>query len=76
MKTRLEWSDLFQIMKRDAAGRWHADHESAQKYVEENGYRSPSQAWRHSHSKALLTKKFVKWLIENDAELAKRLGVV
>tara|TARA_R110000782_G_C14510876_1_gene379879 strand:- start:289 stop:510 length:222 start_codon:yes stop_codon:yes gene_type:complete len=59
----LTWKDLFTMMSRDNGGRWTANEGTpAAKYIEENGYRTPSRAWPHSHSKPLLTKKFAKWL--------------
>lgn len=74
-KLTLSWPDLFTIMKKDNGGRWYATHPSAVAYITENGYRSPSRAWPHSHSKPLLTRKFAKWLMINDSDLAAQFGL-
>lgn len=76
-KTNLEWADLFSMMSKDSGGRWYAQEGTpAAQYINENGYRSPSRAWPHSHSKPLLTKKFAKWLIVNHPETAKKYNLI
>ena len=76
MKDTLTWSDLFDMMQRDKGGRWHAIAGTpADEYIKLNGYRTPSRAWRHSHSKPLLTKKFAKWLKTNHPEYASKYGL-
>tara|TARA_R110000822_G_scaffold238743_1_gene368789 strand:+ start:236 stop:481 length:246 start_codon:yes stop_codon:yes gene_type:complete len=65
----LTWKDLFTMMSRDSGGRWTANAGTpAAKYIDENGYRTPSRAWPHSHSKPLLTKKFAKWLASQETK--------
>ena len=65
----LTWKDLFTMMSRDSGGRWTANAGTpAAKYIDENGYRTPSLAWPHSHSKPLLTKKFAKWLASQETK--------
>jgi hypothetical protein len=65
----LTWKDLFTMMSRDSGGRWTANAGTpAAKYIHENGYRTPSRAWPHSHSKPLLTKKFAKWLASQETK--------
>jgi hypothetical protein len=60
-KLTLTWPDLFTMMDRDNGNRWYAKPDSpAEQYINENGYRTPSRAWPHSHSKPLLTRKFTK----------------
>ena len=77
MRSTLEWPDLFDLMKRDNGGRWYArEGTPAAQYIDEQGYRSPSRAWPHSHSKPLLTKKFAKWLIANHPETAKAYKLI
>ena len=72
----LTWNDLFTMMSRDNGGRWTAGTDTpAAEYISSNGYRSPSRAWPHSHSKPLLTKKFAKWLTTNHPLTAKKLGL-
>lgn len=76
MKTTLTWTDLFEMMTRDNGGRWEANSGTpAAEYIDENGYRTPSRKWPHSHSKPLLTKKFAKWLVNNHPETAKQYGL-
>ena len=77
IKTTLEWKDLFTMMGRDTGGRWYATEGTpAHTYIEENGYRTPSRKWPHSHSKPLLTKKFAKWLIANHPAEAKKFNLI
>jgi hypothetical protein len=65
----LTWKDLFTMMSSDSGGRWTANAGTpAAKYIDENGYRTPSRAWPHSHSKPLLTKKFAKWLAAQETK--------
>lgn len=75
-KTELTWPDLFILCERDNGGRWYAADEDCAKYIQENGYRTPSRAWPHSHSKPLLTKKFAKWLCVNAPEKAEKFGLI
>ena len=75
MKT-LTWTELFELMDRDNGGRWTAKTGTpAEQYIDDNGYRTPSRAWPHSHSKPLLTRKFAKWMLGNYPRDAKDLGL-
>ena len=73
----LNWKDLFNLASKDNGGRWHANEGTpAARYIEENGYRSPSRAWPFSHAKALMTRKFAKWLVTNHPVDAMNLNVL
>lgn len=75
-KLTLTWADLFTMMTRDNGGRWYVSEGTpAADYITANGYRRPSRAWPHSHSKPLLTRKFAKWLLANHPELAAERGL-
>lgn len=79
-KTNLKHTDIWEygLLSRDKAGRWEVDKfspEAVVKYIEKGNYRKPSRAWPQSHFKPLLTKKFAKWVIKEDAQLAEKLGL-
>jgi hypothetical protein len=68
---KLEWKDLFELMRRDNGGRWYSAHPVCDEYIDFNGYRMPSRSWPHSHSRPLLTQKFAKWCDVNHPEFAE-----
>ena len=75
-KKNLTWQDLFTTMRRDRGGRWYAaEGSAAAEYIADNGYRMPSRAWPHSHSRPLLTAKFARWLVANHPAEAKAYGL-
>ena len=77
-KATLSFPDLWNHfeMKKDKGDRWEASSETPE-YVKEylSNYRTPSRAWPLSHAKAMLSQKFAKLVVENDPELAVKLGV-
>jgi hypothetical protein len=75
VKTTLTWKDLRNLGKFDGANRFDATHPAAIEYINMGGYRTPSRAWPHSHSKPLMTAKFAKWLKANHADVARQLGL-
>lgn len=75
-KNTLEWRDLFKIMDRDKAGRWYSDNDAADEYIDLHNYRWPSRKWPYSHARALMTKKYAKWLVENHPSEALALGLL
>lgn len=79
MKTELDWKDLWQKlgMIKDNGGRFYPGDNtpnSIREYLK--GYRVPSRKWPYSYAKPLLTKKFAKWLINNDQSTAKNCGLI
>ncbi len=78
--TTLTWDNIWNELglTRDNGGRWtigQSTPKAVAKYIEDNGYRTPSRKWPHSHAKPLLTAKFAKHLKENDPELAEACGL-
>ena len=65
-----------ELLSRDNGGRWNISTKTPE-WVSDflSGHRSPSRAWPHSYSKALLSQKFAKLMVEKDPALAIRLGV-
>jgi hypothetical protein len=63
-------------MEKDNGGRWNVGSDT-QEWVKEylSQYRTPSRAWPHSYSKAMLSQKFAKLLCEKDEALAVKMGV-
>ena len=80
MRNTLDWPDLwgpYLQLKRDNAGRWapgDATPDTVARYCYQ--YRSPSRAWPHSYAKPLLTRKFARYLCENDVDLARKLQLI
>lgn len=69
----------FDLLKRDNAGRWDLSDNSpdvVRDYIDQNCYRLPSRSYPLSFFKPLLTMKFVKYLVENDRDLAVKIGVI
>ena len=77
MKKHLGWHDLFEMCEYDNAHRWYAkENTPAARYIEEGHYRNPSRAWPKSHSNALMTQKFAKWLIEHYPGVAQKHNLI
>lgn len=74
-KTTLTWKDLRSLGNFDSKNRFDATHHAAVEYINLGGYRTPSRAWPHSHSKPLMTAKFAKWLKVNHPDIAGRFGL-
>ncbi len=68
------WSEFG--MEKDSGDRWF-DSESTQSWVKEylSNYRTPSRSWPLSYAKAMFSQKFAKLIVENEPELAVKLGV-
>lgn len=75
----LTWPDLWNLLKfkKDKGGRWYPSGDTPEiicKYC--YNYRAPSSGWPNSYATPLLTKKFVKYLAENDPELAVKYQLI
>lgn len=75
MKT-FDWRDLRRLGSTDNALRFTATDPVVCEYIALGGYRSPSRAWPHSHSKPLLTAKFAKWAIAKHPQWAASKGLI
>jgi len=77
-KSTVSFADLWNSfgMTKDNGGRWDTTA-NTQAWVKEylRFYRSPSRAFPHSHSKAMLSQKFAKELCVQDPKLAVKLGI-
>lgn len=77
-KSTLQWPHLWQYfgMEKDNGGRWYPT-ESTEKYVVEflDTIRAPSRSWPDSYAHAMLRQKFAKLVVENEPELALKLGI-
>ena len=77
-KSTLSFPDLWEHfgMERDNAGRWFPS-EASKDYLKDylSGHRSPSRAYPHSYSKALLSQRFSKLVTKKDPLLAVKLGI-
>lgn len=77
-KSTVEFKSLWEEfgMSKDNGGRWYTT-ESTPEWVAEylSDYRTPSRAWPHSYSKAMLSQKFAKLAVEKDPKLALKLKI-
>lgn len=74
-KTILTWPDLLEMMVLDKNDRYTAIVGTpAAEYITENGYGYPTVKHPESHSKPLLTRKFIKWLIKYYPKTAGSYG--
>ena len=76
--SKLDWPDIWGElgMTKDNGGRWYPGDDTPTVVTDYlKGYRSPSRAYPYSYATPLLTKKFAKYLTENEPELAIKLGV-
>jgi len=73
MTIRLHWSDLHKLGTYKKGGKWYPDERIAEYF---RLLRAPSRAYPHSYSKAALTFKFARWLVEHRPEIARAFRLV
>jgi len=72
-KTSLDGYDRDEIGYFDKAKRWYP-YSEYQSYFSD--LRSPSRSWPFSYLRSVYTKKFARWLIENDPQTAADCGLI
>ncbi len=72
-KSNLDWRDINKIGKSRGGKKWFP-HGQFEHYFA--GYRAPSRKWPYSYLRAALTKKFARWLIQNDPTTAVSCGLI